>query len=700
MKRKLLGVLLALGLAFYLLPVPALPGPTQALLDRQGRRLHSSDSLPIQLDQVSPWLIQATLAAEDRRFYSHWGMDARATVAAAYHNLRAGRVVAGGSTLTQQLIANLSGRPQGLVQKTWQSLQALRLERSLAKAAILQQYLQRIPYGNNTFGVESAARFYFGRPAASLSLAQAALLAGIPRGPDLYNPLSHLERARQRQHWVLERMHHLQWIDADAYQQALAEPLDISAHQNPWLAPHFCAQVQGHHPAGSVVQTTLDGDLQNEVEGIVRTQVELLRRRGLDGAAVVVLDNASGEVRALVGSPDFHLNQVDLSDSRRQPGSALKPFTYGMALEQGLTPASLIPDLPVHYPTSTGDFSPTNYDGTFHGPVRLRTALASSYNVPAVRLAHQVGVAPLLQRLHKLGLQSLDRPAQHYGLSLTLGSGEVTLLELTRAYMALANGGQWKEEIWWKGQKPAPSRRVFSPQVAFLLSDILNDPAARAPAFGYKSVLALPFDCAVKTGTSREYSDNWALGYSTRYTVGVWAGPIAGGSMQDVSGVSGAGPIFREVMLTLHRARKPDAFAPPRGLQKHTVCSTSGARPGPYCQGTLPEWTSANESCELHHVTGLVYPQNYAPWAQPQGLALESGLHIQFPQDGDTYLIDPRLDRHYQTLQLQASGAPQVNWTVDGRPTSADWPLQPGPHSIQARAADGATETVHITVRP
>ncbi|MBX3172586.1 MAG: penicillin-binding protein 1C [Candidatus Eremiobacteraeota bacterium] len=701
-RRWLLGSLLALGLAFYRLPMPDVtPANRLELLDRQGRRLRADDNLPVPLQQISPWLVQSTLAAEDQRFYAHWGVDAPATLAAAYHNLRAGRVVAGGSTLTQQLIANLNGRPRGWLEKAWQSLQALRLERSLSKPAILEHYLNRVPYSNNTFGAESAARFYFGRPAASLSLAQAALLAGIPRGPDIYNPLLHFEKARERQHWVLKRMLTLAWIDTDQYRQALAEPLPIKAHHDPLLAPHFCRQVERRLPPGSGrVQTTLDGDLQREVEGIVRTQVELLRRRGLDGAAVVVLDNAGGEVRALVGSPDFRRNQVDLSDSPRQPGSALKPFTYGMALESGLTPASLIPDLPVHYATSTGDFAPTNYDGTFHGPVRLRTALASSYNVPAVRLAHRVGVAPLLQRLHKLGLDSLDQSARHYGLSLTLGGGEVTLLELTRAYMALANGGQWRAEVWVRGRPAQTSRRVFSPQTAFLLSDILKDPAARAPAFGHDSVLALPFDCAVKTGTSREYSDNWTLGYSTRYTVGVWAGPIAGGSMQDVSGVAGAGPIFREVMLALHRSRPPQPFTPPPGLVKRRVCSASGQLPGAHCQGTLSEWFTrpTQETCAMHRASGPVYGHDYAGWARPQGLPVEAGLHIQFPQDGDTFVIDPRLDRRYQTLQLQASGGP-VHWTIDGLPVEADWPLHPGPHRIQARTPEGATQEVHITVR-
>jgi penicillin-binding protein 1C len=698
MKRGLrwLPVLwLLLGAAFYWLPLPALPPVAGSeLLDRQGRHLNSG--VRGSVSQGS-WIIPATLAAEDHRFYSHWGVDGWATLGALYSNLRVGQVVAGGSTLTQQLIANVSGRPAGVSQKAWQSLQALRLERSLSKSAILNEYLSRVPYANNRFGIDSAARFYFGRSPQSLSLAQAAFLAGVPRGPDFYNPLTHFDRARERQHWVLGRMLKLGWIEQQAYQQALAEPLGVAARADWQMAPHFC---QHFGTGAGLVRTSLDGDLQREVEGIVRTQVELMRPRGLDGAAVVVLDNATGEVRALLGSPDFSLNQVDLSQARRQPGSALKPFTYGLALEGGLTASSLIADLPVHYRTNTGQFSPTNYDGIFHGPVRLRTALASSYNVPAVRLAHQVGVECLLKRMHELGLNSLDQPAQHYGLSLTLGSGEVTLLELTRAYMALANRGQWREVVWRAGKSGPRPRRVFSPQVAFLLSDILKDPAARAPAFGHDSVLALPFDCAVKTGTSRDYSDNWTVGFTTRYTVGVWAGPIAGGSMRDVSGVAGAAPIFREVMLALHRSAPPQPFVAPPGLRRVTVCSASGGLPGPYCQGTLGEWFAGPgpEQCRMHGPAGLAYAPEYGDWAQSQGLPVSGSVRIQFPREGDVFLIDPRLERRYQTLQLRATGR-RVSWRVDGRPVSGEWSLVAGQHRILAASADGAEDEVCIQVR-
>lgn len=482
----------------------------------------------------------------------------------------------------------------------------------------------------------------------------------------------------QRQRWILQRMVKLGMIADEAYQRALSEPLEVRAHPEQFSAPHFCELVLQSQPAlASRLRTSLDGPLQDEVQRLVRAQVEAMRLRGMNGAAVVVLDNASGEVRALVGSPDFfdadNAGQVNLATSLRQPGSALKPFTYGLALERGMSPATILLDEEVRYATGAGEFVPSNYDGRFHGPVRLRTALASSYNVPAVRLAHQLGVEPLLERLRAAGLTSLDRPAQHYGLSLTLGSGEVNLLQLCNAYRALARGGRYGPVRLWPSAQEVPDVEIFSPRVAFLLTDILSDPAARAPAFGRDSVLSLPFPCAVKTGTSRAYRDNWTLGYTTGYTVGVWAGNTGGQAMRDVSGVAGAGPLFREVMLALHRSSRPAPFKPPGGLRRGVICIQSGLAAGPHCPGHLPEWEPPTQSCDCQR-------------------AAES-LQITFPAEGDHFVIDPNLARRFQTLQMTASGP--TRWRVDGKPVpEGEWPLQPGLH-----VAEIPGHSVHFSVR-
>lgn len=686
MIRRLLLVVLASALAFrlglWLVPLPVPPRITSILLlDRQGRPLREagSEGRRVSLEQVSPYLVQATLAAEDHRFYGHWGVDLSATAGAALGNLRAGRVVSGGSTLTQQVVTNLCGRSPGWGGKALEGLRALKLETMLGKAEILEIYLGLVPYGNNTRGIESAARFYFGRPAAALSLAQAALLAGLPNGPTLYDPLRQPERAIQRQRWILQRMVKLGMIEDEAYQRALSEPLEVRAHPEQFSAPHFCELVLQANKAAlaSSLRTSLDGPLQDEVQRLVRAQVGAMRQRGMNGAAAVVLDNASGEVRALVGSPDFfdadNAGQVNLATSLRQPGSALKPFTYGLALERGMSPASILLDEEVRYATGAGEFVPSNYDGRFHGPVRLRTALASSYNVPAVRLTHELGVESLLDRLRLAGLTSLDRPAQHYGLSLTLGSGEVTLLQLCNSYRALARGGRYSPVRWWPSAEEVPEVQIFPPRVAFLLTDILSDPAARAPAFGHDSVLSLPFPCAVKTGTSRAYRDNWTLGFTTEYTVGVWAGNTGGQAMRDVSGVAGAGPLFREVMLALHRSSPPAPFAPPPGLRRGVICIQSGMTAGRHCPGRMPEWDPPAQTCDCQ--------------------CPAEAVQITFPAEGDQFVIDPNLARRFQTLQMTASGP--TRWRVDGKPVAeGEWPLQPGLH-----VAEIPGHAVHFSVR-
>lgn len=746
----LVGAAVAGRLALFLVPMPSAltsEAPTSiVLLDRNGRLLREAwtdergAARHVALERVSSWAVQATLAAEDAGFYRHCGVDLLATLRAAVTNLSAGETIAGGSTLTQQVVSDACGRPGGLGGKALEALRALRLETMESKARILERYLNTVPYGHNTRGIESASRYYFGRPASQLSLAQSAFLAAVPRGPDFYDPLRHADRTRERQRWILARMEALGFIDGDSRRRAEDEPVEAAAHRDEFRAPHFTEMVLRSLPSACrEVRTSLDVALQDEVERIVRSRSRALADRGVNGAAVVVLDNATGEVRALVGSPDFFDEaadgQVNLALSLRQPGSALKPFTYSLALEKGMTPATVLPDLPVRYPTRNGEFAPVNYDETFHGPVRLRSALACSYNVPAVRVLRDLGVPALLERLHGFGMRSLDRTAEHYGLALTLGDGEVTLLELAQGYRALARGGVWSEHRLWRDgatdassrgvaapprdaarTSDATSRRVVSRRVAFLLTDILSDAAARAPAFGRDSVLALPFPCAVKTGTSRAYRDNWTVGYTTRFTVGVWVGHTRGLPMNEVSGVTGAGPIFRDVMLALHRESRPTAFKRPDGLTRAVVCEASGMVAGPDCPGTLAEWfvsgTVPRERCVVHRrVAGRVYevyPSLYARWAADQGLPVppaggpedpSAPLRITSPTEGDVFVLDPTVERRLQCLRLDAS-ATSVEWMVDGRAVpSGDWPLARGRHVAEARSRDGRTSRVAFEVR-
>ncbi|HEU4587258.1 MAG TPA: transglycosylase domain-containing protein, partial [Gemmatimonadales bacterium] len=473
MKAKLaLGAVavLALGVAglaawiAWPLP-PALLAPAHrtavTLTDRHGLPLRSTRAADgslarwVPLAEMDPDLIAAFLAAEDRRFYEHGALDPRAVARAAWANLRAGRVVSGASTITMQLARLVHPSPRTWPGKVEQALWALRLEHHLGKQAILEQYLNRVPLGQATVGVESAAMLYAGGTATDLSLGQAAMLAGLARAPSSDNPVVSLARARARRALVLRRLVERGYAAAPAAERAQAEPL-LTRGTTAFLAPHFTTRLlqwaEDSAPGVSGIwRTSLDLALQERLESEVRHTVELLRAQGAQHAAAVVLDNASGEILAWVGSPDFWADtagQVDMVNSPRQPGSALKPFLYGLAFDRGYTPAAVLPDLPQVYQTGTGPYSPRNYDRRFHGPVRAREALASSFNLPAVELANRLSVASLLATLHQAGFASLGRSAEYYGLGLALGNGDVTLLELANGYRAIANGGRWRPYRW------------------------------------------------------------------------------------------------------------------------------------------------------------------------------------------------------------------------------------------------------------
>ena len=627
-------VLVLLGMSLYipfsreaLQPVSVV---SLRILDRNGNLLREvlSDEEGrgrwVPLEEISNHVILATLAAEDSRFYKHPGVDIRAILRAIIQNLRARKAISGGSTLTQQVVKNIYHFPRNWFWKMVEIWYALRLEISLSKDEIMAQYLNRIPYGNQTFGINAASSLYFDKPPSHLSLAEAAFLAGFPRGPSLYNPYHHEFRAKKRQREVLRRMLTKGMITQEEYRRALKEPLNLVAPEISFRAPHFCDLVLSRISPEerqniSSIRTTLDFELQKDVEVLVKNYVQSLQKWDVTNAAVLIMDNERGEILSLVGSTNFfdpyRSGQVDGAISLRQPGSALKPFTYALALEQGMTPATLILDTEIRIRSNGADYVPRNYDGRYHGPVRLREALACSYNVSAVKVLETIGVQSLLHRLKKLGFESLDKGADYYGLGLTLGGGEVTLLELTRAYSTLARSGVFKQEKIFleiddiegrvKSCPDSPSVRVFSPQVSYLITHILVDRDARIPAFGAGSCLSLPFPCAVKTGTSGNFRDNWALGYTPHHTVGVWVGNFDGRPMRNVSGISGAGPLFRDIMLLLEKRGKRGNFdfAAPEGLMEVYVCPQSGMSVGSFCPGKIKEifinGTEPKEVCSL-----------------------------------------------------------------------------------------------------
>ena len=663
---------------------------------------------------IPPQVRAAFLAAEDSRFGTHPGVDPLAVARAAWANVRAHRVVSGASTITQQLARLLVPRRRSIFGKVREALWAVRLTLHEPRERILREYLNRVPLGVNVAGVEAAAEAYFARPAERLSLGQAALLAGTVRAPARFDPWRHPEAARHRMDDVLSRMAAGGEFDRAAIEAARSTPLDLVEPPSAFSAPHLIAALAARFPNAAVVETTLDPELQADVEVIAQSELRALAERDVTQAAVLVVDNATGDVLAYTGSADFfderHAGQNDGVRAHRQPGSALKPFVYGLALSDGLTPATILPDLPQHFATPTGDYSPQNYDRRVHGPVRLRAALANSYNVPAVGVVERLGVGRALGVLRDAGFESLAAPADDYGLGVVLGNGDVTLRELTRAYRGLANGGVVGPLIEvrraWDLRRKAleippemETRRFLPADTVMLLTDLLSDEAARTPAFGIDNALRLPFPTAVQTGTSRAWVDNWTVGFTHERTVGVWVGNFSGAPMQRVSGITGAGPIFQRVMRRAMRGIAPAPLVDRARLAHARICPLSGQLATGLCPGALDEvflpGTTPQDTCTMHRRVGdrfvLAMNAEYEPWAAREGLRVlparefaqtptpqlsttttrpgSDGPKLLSPVDGDEYALDPGIPERDQTIPLRvmtSSRAGALDVRIDG----------------------------------
>ena len=756
-----LGAAVIMGTAFlFFLRTPLAPldapesrleTPGTVILDSQGvvlqRDVKVGLRLPVTLDQAAPVVLKATITAEDRRFWLHPGVDPIAIARALLHWPEG---PSGASTITQQLARRLYLRQNPgppLLRKSREVLLALQLEARYSKKEILTFYLNEVYYGRHAYGIEAAARTYFSTSARDLDLAQAALLAGLPQLPSAYDPVVDPAPAKRRQAYVLERMIAAGYISRLQAEEAKSEPLYLVQDVAPPIAPHFVAyalaELERLRPdlegkPGLLIETTLNAGLQQGAERILRLRLEEVRDRGAGNGALVVLDPNTGHILAMIGSVDFfdeeNAGQINMALEARQPGSALKPFLYAAALERGFTPATPLLDIPTTFRTSSWPYTPWNYNRRFHGIVPLRVALASSFNVPAVRTLEQVGIDAFLEIAHRLGLRTLTE-TEVYGLALALGGGEVRLLDLTAAYGAIATGGLLVKPVAitrvrdTSGRvlytaESAPVRRVLAPEHAYLLADILSDPAARTPGFGEVNPLSMPVRAGVKTGTTTGPRDNWTVGFTPDRVVGVWVGNADSRPMANVSGVDGAGPIWRDVIAVALRDIAARWLAKPPGLLEETVCSPAGLVPGSHCpasvnelfvSGTVPT-TSESYYLRDHEGYLMTNPTTEArSWAQDAGIRLtdtpavdtEAKVFVVQPPPESVFFLSPELPA--QELMLRAAvpaGAREVEFWVDselvGRAAPSRpwmvWRLDPGVHRLEVVAllADGTTASSSV----
>jgi len=632
---------------------------TTRILDRNGDVLYeildpqAGRRTYVPLNEISPTLVAATIATEDKDFYTHGGFDPLAILRAFWQNLKRGETVSGASTITQQLARALLLTPEERSQQTYlrkvrEAILATEIERRFSKNEILELYLNEIYYGNLAYGVEAAAETYFNTSANQLTLGQAAFLAGLPQAPSVYDIYSNRDATLARFQIVVLAMLTVSTgrqciyvsnssdkicVDGVAAANAIQE-IQNQAFNPPtenMRYPHWVEYIrsllesrfdpQTIYRSGFIVYTTLDPGMQDAAQQIVTNQVNALANKHVTDGALVAIKPSTGEILAMVGSPDFNnvanAGQINMAVSpTRQPGSSIKPFTYLAAFEKGWTPATLIWDVPSEFPPSglpndpNPKYVPTDFDLKYRGPVTVRTAIANSLNIPAVKALQFISVygdTGLIAMAKRLGITSLTR--NDYGLSLTLGGGEVSLLEMTGGYAVIANSGikippvailkivDFKGNVVYQYQPPS-GQQVLRPEHTFLMSSILSDNQARVPTYGTNSVLNLPFQAAVKTGTSNDSRDNWTLGFTPDLAVGVWVGNADYTPMLNTTGVTGAGPIWAQFMtyaIQYLTGGNPTPFSMPSGIVQRTICTVSGTQPSKWCPSQREEYFAADQ---------------------------------------------------------------------------------------------------------
>lgn len=658
-----LPALLALHFWIYPLPVEKLTrAHGQFVYDRDGHLMTAYTSedrfwrRPVNLDEVSPRLVSTVIACEDQWFYRHLGVNPFSLASAAINNITEGEVVRGGSTITMQIARMMEPKERTIFNKLCEIGRAIQLELKYSKVELLEIYFNLVPYGGNIEGVGAATMLYFGKGPDSLSWSECAVLAAIPVSPTVNRPDRDVEACRIRRDHILTRLLSLDIIDSTDYRLALAEEIPTNRLQVEPVAPHFCRSLVEQYPNSTVLHSTIDAETQKLCERLVDRHHARLSSQHIYNLSVVVIDNARAEIVAMVGSPDFgdtrHHGQVNGALAPRSPGSALKPFVYAMALDSGLmSPAHIIPDIPVNY----NGYAPDNYDEEFHGLVSLREALIRSYNIPAVKVCKEVGLAEFHDKLRQGGLITLSKPYHHYGLPLVLGSGEVTLLELSTLYASFARDGRRTTPRWVTGIDAPSSLRtgndhatdtLFTPETCYIISDILSDLRRPDLPTTWESTLDIP-RVAWKTGTSYGRRDAWAIGYTPHFTVGVWAGNFSGAGSVDLVGAESSAPLMLDIFCEISRGVNSDWFALPEGVGVRQVCAESGMPANERCPSLTSEFYVKGRSplitCTVHSmvlVDAETGQRTSRALSAREGIRLVEEVVAQWPADVSSWLRD------------------------------------------------------------
>jgi penicillin-binding protein 1C len=692
------------------------------------------------LGEIPSGAVNIFIQAEDKRFYSHPGIDLFSLAAGFYRNLRAGRTVSGASTITMQLARLVHPHSAGLRGKIVEAWDAIRLEAKLSKKEILELYLNSIPFGSNIEGLAAITRARFGCSIRELDDNRAALLASVPRRPLFYDPALNPDAAVSAA-MALSARCRLGLQEEELWQAVKEAALPTSGQDDlraPFFAPHFTERLKMIDTASanskSNARSTIDLASQLFAEEELALEISLLSEKRISNGAILAIENETGAVRVYVGSGSWFNEEasgkIDGVRFRAQPGSCLNPFLYAMALDTGLSPAEILPDLPTVF-GSREAYVPSNFNNRFNGPVRLRIALASSLNIPAVYVLERLGVRTFEEYLVSLGFDSIMETMGTHGTGLALGNAEVSLEEMVRAFSVFPRMGTPAQLRWTEDGKPddaAPP--AMSPYAAWMIADILSDRSSRFVGFGPAPALATPFESMFKTGTANQFQHIWALGATKRFTVGVWMGNFSGETIIGSTGSSIPARIAAKLLGALedsigqekgqeksrasNRITENLAGPLPPGTSEVRICALSGMAAGPYCTGLTKEFIRNEKipaACNWHTLAGLLYPSEYRPWLSERfrsgGIRQEGSGRIRTPVTGAVFYLDPSLPAESQALRVETSGfSSGALLFADGELIGSlnyagvyAFPLSRGRHSIIVTDPDGNSASVDFEVR-